>query len=194
MRATSILPDPGVRPAAARTQARRTLAILFLVCLAPVLASYLAFYVWRPQGSVAHGELIQPPMEMYWNSADPAFAALRGKWVLALVSAAACAEPCATLLYQTRQIRTALDKDMPRVGRAWLVDGAAPSPALLAQHPGLQVLPTPSAISTTDFRDRILLIDPQGRLMMRFAPTLDAKLVLKDLQRLLKYSPAGRRE
>ena len=39
---------------------RRTLLLLALVCLLPVLASYLAFYVWPPQGRVNHGRLIGP--------------------------------------------------------------------------------------------------------------------------------------
>ena len=40
-------------------------------------------------------------------------------------------------------------------------------------------------------RDHIYLVDPLGNLMMRFPRDPDPSKMLKDLQRLLKYSGIG---
>src|SRR5215212_3954743 len=41
-------------------RSRLTLALIIAVCAAPLIASYLAYYVWRPDGHVNYGELLEP--------------------------------------------------------------------------------------------------------------------------------------
>src|SRR3954468_17255307 len=44
-----------------RTRSGRwKMLLVMLVCAAPVIASYLAYYVVRPEGRRSHGELIEP--------------------------------------------------------------------------------------------------------------------------------------
>ena len=38
-----------------RRRSRRTLILLAIVCVLPVLASYFTFYLWQPQGRVKIG-------------------------------------------------------------------------------------------------------------------------------------------
>jgi hypothetical protein len=95
-----------------------------------------------------------------------------------------------------RQARKALGKEMDRVERLWLVtDGAAPRPELLAAIDGTRVVRQAPASLQASFPgnapDHIYVIDPLGNLMMSFPRDPDPSKLLKDLQRLLKYSRIG---
>lgn len=186
-----------------RRAARRTLGLLLLVGVLPVVASYLAFYVWQPAGRVNYGELLAPvalPAEALPGGAgQPALGRreLEGRWTLLFVGAAACDEPCIRSLYAMRQSRLAQGEDMERVARLWLVpDRAAPSPPILAMHEGLRVAhATPAWLAQLPAAAagrHIYLIDPLGNAIMRFPPDADPGRMLKDLRRLLKYSQLGR--
>lgn len=201
---------PAAVPAARRRAARRTLLLLALVCALPVLASYFAFYVWQPSGRVNHGELITPaplPASVLAGVAgQPALtrAALEGRWTLLYAGPAACDASCEASLYAMRQARLAQGKDQERVGRVWLLTTAdAPPTAFLAAHADLRLaraggdwlaqLPGAAA------GGGIYLVDPLGNVMMRFPAvtvgdqaTEAARGLVKDLQRLLKYSALGR--
>lgn len=181
---------------------RWTLALLVLVCTLPVAASYLTYYVWPPQSQVNYGELMEPtplpegqvaPLGGF--SYDPE--SLQGHWVLVYVGPAGCDQGCAQALYYLRQVRLALGKEMHRVDRLWLVsDGGEPAPGVLEGHAGLQVarsdgtwLPTPSARQPAV--GHIYLMDPLGMVMMRYPLVPEPKRIIKDLERLLKYSRIG---
>ena len=97
-----------------------------------------------------------------------------------------------------RQLRVAQGKDMDRVERVWvLTDGGAPRPALMAAIDGTRVVRSSGASVAATFpavrrtADHIYLIDPLGNLMLRFPRDPDPSRMLKDLQRLLKYSQIG---
>jgi len=49
----------GVDPGRGR-KARRTLGLLALVCAAPVVASYIAYYWLHPTARTNYGELLEP--------------------------------------------------------------------------------------------------------------------------------------
>ena len=65
---------------------RVKLLLLFLVCAAPVVASYVTFYFFRPDGRVNYGTLIEPakPLpEVTLSLLDGRpfrLAEFRGKW------------------------------------------------------------------------------------------------------------------
>ncbi|WP_332671462.1 SCO family protein [Aromatoleum sp.] len=185
--------------------AKLTLAALALVCTLPVAASYLAYYVWQPTGKVNYGELIGPaPLpeaQLAGIAGQPAVrrAELNGRWMLLYVGPGDCDAACEHALYASRQSRLAQGEDMTRVGRLWVVtDDAVPSPRVLADHDGLRVArgdpAWAAALPAANEGGGLILVDPLGNAMMRFPPLADIKLVIKDLQRLLKYSPLGRGE
>jgi len=164
---------------------RNKVLLVGIVCVAPVLAGW-ALYLsgWRPVETGNYGELI-PPRPL---SGAP-FDALRGKWVLVTFDAAACDAYCEKKLYFMRQVRRAQGKDMDRVERLWAVtDGGKPRPELLAAIEGTHVVrfndPSFSA-------DHVYVVDPLGNLMLRFPRDPDPSKMLKDLQRLLRYSRIG---
>ena len=109
---------------AARRSARSTLVLLALVCTLPVVASYVAYYFWRPSDQVNYGELIPlTPMPAPVVSKVPE---VRGRWTLVYASDGACDAACEQALYYMRQVRTAQGEHMDRVERLWLRTGDQP--------------------------------------------------------------------
>jgi hypothetical protein len=164
---------------------RIKLALIVAACAAPfVLGTAAYFFGWSPGGRANYGELIAPhPL------AGPPFDELRGKWVLVSLDAAACDAYCEKKLYFMRQVRRAQGKDMERIERLWLVSGAgAPRAELLAAIEGTRVVALEDPAFT---RDHIYLVDPLGNLMLRFPRDPDPSRMIKDLQRLMRYSKIG---
>ncbi|MFT3735944.1 MAG: hypothetical protein QM776_13100 [Rhodocyclaceae bacterium] len=179
---------------AQRAKGRRTLLLMLAVSAAPVIAALVMFYFVRSDKVAVSGELINPPQALALDTVklpDSGVLAdkLRGKWVMAVRADASCAEACRQMLYYMRQVRTLQAKEMDRVQRVWLVEGSAtPDAALLAEHPDLLVVRDATLAAALGPVDRIMLVDPRGFLMMRYAAAPDAKGIVKDLQKLLKYT------
>ena len=108
------------------------LAVL-LVCAAPVIASYLAYFgVVRPEGRSNYGELIVPPRPMPASlaladlrGAPGRAAGLQGQWLLVVVAGGACDAVCERHLWLQRQLHETLGREKDRVDKLWLVDDAA---------------------------------------------------------------------
>ena len=121
------------------------LTLLALVCAAPVIASYVAYYWLRPSARVNYGELeATPAPAIVAATADGVpwrLDSLRGHWVLLVVTEGACRVPCERALYATRQARTIQGREQDRIVRVLLQPSGVPRPAesLLAGHPGLTV-------------------------------------------------------
>lgn len=183
----------------ASRSSRRTFWLVLAVCLAPLLASYAAYYLFPRDARVNYGELLptQPLAPIAGTGADGkalALAELRGAWLLVTAAPAGCDLACAQRLYATRQSRTIQGREQDRVKRVWLVtDDAAPAPALLAQHPDLMLLRVaPAAIAALPRgRDAVYLVDPLGNQVLAWPPEPDIKAMAKDLTRLLKASGIG---
>ena len=157
------------------------------MCAAPIVLGTAAYLLgWSPGGASNYGELLAPrPV--------PGFDALRGKWVLVAFDAAACDAYCEKKLYFMRQVRRAQGKEMDRVERVWVVtDGARPRPELLAAIEGTRFDRFSSESFPGNPLDHVYLVDPLGNLMMRFPRDPDPSKMIKDLQRLLKYTPRPR--
>ena len=89
------VPEQSMADDAARVvQGRWRLALLMLVCAAPVIASYFTYYVVRPDARRNFGELIQPQRpvsELAGATLDGqpvSLSTLKGQWLLVSVSAA----------------------------------------------------------------------------------------------------------
>ncbi|GAA5169666.1 membrane protein [Viridibacterium curvum] len=168
--------------------------LLLAVSAAPVVAALVMFYFVRSDKVAVSGELINPPQALALDTVKlPGSGVLadklRGKWVMALRAEARCAEPCRQMLYYMRQVRTLQAKEMDRVQRLWVAEGdATPEAALLADHPDLLVVRDATLAAALGPADRIVLVDPRGFLMMRYAAAPEAKGIVKDLQKLLKYT------
>jgi len=166
------------------------LGAILVVCAAPFVLGWLAYENrWFSGKAGNYGELIEP------RPIDGALASLRGKWVLLTADAAACSAECERKLYIVRQVRKAQGKDAERIERLWLVtDGAKPRADLMMALDGAHVAapsaPLLQALPGVPLK-HIYLVDPLGNLMMRFPAEADPAKMIKDLQRLLKYSSFG---
>jgi hypothetical protein len=185
-------------PPEARAKGRRTLLLLALVVITPVIASYSAYYFFPREQRTNYGELLATPAPALTGTrADGqpfALTQLKGKWVLAAGAPGACDASCVGALHATRQARTIQGREMERVQRVWLVtDDVVPEPALLAQHPDLMVVHVPrsAAAALPAGADRIYLIDPLGNLVLAFPADPDIRKVAKDIERVLKASRIG---
>jgi cytochrome oxidase Cu insertion factor (SCO1/SenC/PrrC family) len=181
----------------------RTLLLIVSIGLAPIVASYAAYYWFTPSKRVNYGELLETAPAPIIAGADADGRAfelteLRGKWVLLIASRAGCADDCARALYATRQARAIQGREQDRVVRLLLQTLAAPTlqPELAAAHPGLvavrvdqhalERLPLgASAVAG------ILLLDPRGNLVLRYGADPDIRGLANDLQRVLKASQIG---
>jgi cytochrome oxidase Cu insertion factor (SCO1/SenC/PrrC family) len=191
---------------------RRVLIAMALLFFAPLGLAFYLYYgsAWHPGGRVNAGVLIEParplpalalPLLDSGNT-DPNF--LRGRWTLLFVgSSGPCAEACRARLYDTRQVRLALDRDMKRVQRAFIADGGCCDVQFLhEQHPDLIVIRAsaaaapllallPEETAGAAPAPRVYLIDPLGNLMMFYAAGVKPKGMLEDLKRLLRLSSIG---
>ncbi|MCW5632697.1 MAG: hypothetical protein KIT17_05105 [Rubrivivax sp.] len=202
------LADPDVA-ARRRTRAGRLRMLLVLaVCAAPVVASYLAYYVFQPQGRTNYGALIEPPRP--WppalvvrslDGAEVAPAVLHGQWLLVAVGPAACDAACERRLFMQRQLREMLGRERDRLDKLWLVtDNGTPSDDLR------RALDAPPAAVTVlrvrrealaawlapeqgrAIEDHLYLVDPRGDWIMRMPAEPDPARVRRDLDRLLRAS------
>ena len=185
---------------------RRKMLLVLLLCASPVIASYFAYYVIRPEGRRNFGELINPQrivpnLNATTSNGDRVnLQTLTGQWLLVSVSGGACDALCQKNLYLQRQLRESLGKEKDRLDWVWLVsDGAPIAPAILPALKDATVLRLPAEQISTwiqpaqgqQLPDHLYLIDPMGNWMMRFPPSLDAAAAKKaksDIDRLMRAS------
>ncbi len=202
------MPAPEVSDAARRTAAGRLKMLAVLAaCAAPVIASYLTYFVIRPESRNNYGELITPPRALpdtlalkELSGAEVKPASLRGQWLIVVVSDAACDATCEKSLYLQRQLREALGGEKDRVDKVWFItDDAAPRPAVLqaiaqgapatvlrAPHSDLAQWLAPAAGHT--LAQHLFVVDPMGQWMMRAPANPDPSKLKRDIDRLLRAS------
>ena len=186
--------------------------LVLLVCASPVVASYFAYYVVKPEGRRNFGELIDPQRPLpaiatkSLDGKTVQLTALKDQWLLLSVSGGACDVRCEKNLYFQRQLRESLGREKERLDRVWLVNDEAPVrtallPALAAATV-LRIAPADvgqwlQAAPGRRLQDHLYLVDPIGNLMMRFPADMDAESAAKakrDLDRLLRASSGWDRE
>jgi len=204
-------PSPNSPERAARGSWRRgrwVLLLLALVSAAPVIASYLAYYVFKPSlGTTNYGTLVEPqrPIPESLVVTDEAgkpmkLASLRGVWLMIVADTSACDKACATKLYFMRQIRATQAGERQRIVTVWLRTDGLPVPdaiktayadtRMLVADPASVAAWLPAENGTRD-TDHIYLVDPNGNLMMRFPKDPNPSKIKGDVTKLLKISSIG---
>ena len=176
------------------------------ICAAPVIASYLTYYVIRPEARRVFGELVDPQRPLpdvrgtSLAGADVNLRSLKGQWLLVSVSGGACDAICQRHLYLQRQIRESLGQEKDRVDRVWLVNDDAPVPeplrpalrdATVLRVNGSALAQWLAPAAGHSLSEHLYLVDPLGNWMMRFPASLDiagAAKAKRDLDRVLRAS------
>lgn len=180
------LPPPSQR------QGRLMLALIVgLLALPFVIGAALYFGGWQPPRISHHGHLISPPRQLSGQMLRSA-ANNDQNWIFLLRVSGPCTDACLARLDEMRRIHVALYKNMSRVSRAVLTDQPA-DPALLAlqrAQPDLLLLADHSG-ELNDMADPLLLVDPQGQLVITYPADASPQGMRADLERLLKYAWTG---
>lgn len=186
------------------------LVLLAFVCAAPVIASYIMYYVVKPAGgTTSYGALIEPqrPMPEQLVVTDEQgkpmpLTALRGHWLMITANSSDCDEACVTRLFFMRQVRVLQGAERERVTNVWLrTDNKPVAPVLTTAYPQpdmRMLVADPKAVAAwlppgadSQLTDHIYLVDPNGNLMMRFPKNPVPEKIKADLAKLLKWSRIG---
>jgi hypothetical protein len=190
---------------------RIQMLLLLLACAAPVIASYLAYYVFKPEGGKTNfGTLVQPVQDMNPAWFDIPF---DGKWTLLVARPAGeCTiknESCLEALFLMRQLRIAVGRESSRVQLVWVnTDGKAVDPEVLLAYDqktaGFQIVDLPvdpqlraqfdAWLNRDGAGQKIQLIDPSPAKMMIFPVSNSPKEfggMKKDLEKLLRLNRKG---
>ncbi|HEY5321363.1 MAG TPA: hypothetical protein VIK58_00970 [Caldimonas sp.] len=187
---------------------------VLLVCAAPVIASYLAYYVLRVDSRTNYSELIVPPRPVPASlpladlaSKSVAPLTLRGQWLVVVVAGGACDARCERHLWLQRQLHETLGRDKDRVDKLWLVDDAAPpraeTLAAIGAASGAAAALAPATVLRVDrsalaawlapaaghaLEDHLYIVDPHGDWMMRVPAEADPAKLKRDVEKLLRAS------
>ena len=186
---------------------RWKLLMVVAICAAPILLSYLTYFVIKPTGRTNYGALIDPRLypipalgATTLDGKPTGLDAYKGKWIMLQVGASDCQDPCRKQLFAMRQLRLMQGKEMERIERVWLITDAQPLDTMLMREfdgtrmlraqiePLMKWLPVEAGDNPAQ---HMYLIDPLGHLMMRFPKDADPNKVKKDINKLLKASAIG---
>lgn len=174
---------------------RRTLLVIALIFLGSfALAGALRFSGWRPAGTRNHGEMLQPPGDARavtpreLDGSPYAWQPQARLWRIAVAAPPHCGDACLRLAQDLEKVRLLQSREADRVHVLWLgdyPDGAPRSPALhrlredAALRAALPRADDPSGVP-------VYVIDPNGFVILRYAPGSDPAGLRADLAKLLK--------
>jgi len=190
------------------SRSNTTLWLLLASFLLPAIAAYLYFFAGGRPDTSNNGELIIPVIDIETLKLTDESGnilsrkALTPKWRLYYFADSSCDKVCQLSLYNIRQINIALGKNRDRVEHV-IVHLNPPDNSFLklieSEHQAASKLfGQPANVSTLLKLEgnvskpmSIYLMDPLGNIMMRFSKDLTPKLILKDINKLLKISRVG---
>lgn len=192
------------RDAEATRKGRWKMLLLLLVCASPVIASYLTYYVIRPEGRRNYGELIEPlrPIPASLQGTNAAgetvpLTSLMHQWLFVSVADSACNEACEQHLYFQRQLREGMGREKDRLDWVWLRTGDSELTPALREATATAVVLHMSEADVARWlepapgyrlSDHLYVVDPMGNWMMRFPANAEPPRMRRDLERLLRAS------
>lgn len=200
---------------ATRTNSQKKLLIIFALFFVPLAIATLWYMFlpsgFKPESTTNNGNLIQPVYTLQnftqkTRTGDEYTAKnLETVWTLVYLMDNVCDEACSKILYNTRQVRIALGKDIDRVNRVAVASPQAlqeTAAAMWESHPDMVVLQAGAEaglgqqirenLGANQYPEHsVYLVDPLGNVMMQFGPELDPKLMMKDIKKLLRLSHIG---
>lgn len=188
-------------PVTARAgRSRLALLVLLAVFVLPILAAAIInFSGRRPAPTRQHGQLLQPPLDL--GSIKPrrvdgslyAWEPTARIWRIVVAPPANCTSECKKLAHDLDTVWRLFGRNADRVHVLWICNARDCNPPLDVLSPAtLQVL-----AANPTLHDRlpgvdvaagvpVYVIDPNGFLVLRYAPGFDPGGLRADMARLLK--------
>jgi len=184
---------------------KTTLWILLAVFLVPMIASYAYYFFGKNFSYGNHGDLLNPIIEFDDITVSSAqlkpvkMTGLEHAWYMIFIADKNCEEACQKRLYEMRQMNIALGKNADRVKQMILHTSEASSTFqsfLDKEHKTVRNFTInkaklPASMNPETSPNAIYFMDPLGNIILRFNQPLDPKLILKDMNKLLKISRIG---
>ncbi|MFA0922844.1 hypothetical protein [Xanthomonas fragariae] len=169
------------------------LAVLFFGSM--LLAGVLRFSGWQPASMRNHGELLKPPADLRAlvplraNGQPYAWAPIERVWRIVLAPPPNCTQQCVTLAAELDKVWQLLGHRADKVEVLWIgtpPTGLPPMPALrvLREDARLRQALLPRAADAAGVP--VYVIDPNGFVILRYAPGFDPAGLRADLVKLLK--------
>ncbi len=175
---------------------KNTLWILSFVFVAPVLFGG-AFYFFAPHfftnKTLNYGELIEPAIIINIDDIKNQ-TKFKQKWTLVYKNKT-CARMCLEILEEMKTIHLLANDKIKRIQRLFISESDIPkgTKRIIQQQDTLYYRNKKKFSKFAHFPENSLfLMDPLGNVILRYDTNmLDIKAVVKDLERLLKYSYIG---
>lgn len=175
-------------------RSRRTLIIVFIAFLLPVLVAWLILDQHWYQAGTNKGTLLTDPIALEDTEQLP-----QG-WKLGYIVPANCEQQCANALYVMNQIDVAVGKDSDRVFPIAFSDNSEQQLTQQLEQLQVSAIKAPNIVQQLSSlpHNTLFIIDPLNNVMLYY-PThkdkesmvLEGKNVLADLRKLLKLSRIG---
>ena len=178
-----------------RTRNRIALVAIFALFFGLfALAGVLRFSGWKPEGSQNKGEMLNPPGDLRQvkvtladGTAYP-WEPVERTWRVVVAPKAGCTTECVQLLDRLDLVWQLMGREADRVHILWVGEfpaGGKRDPALriAADNPAVRAgLPRSDDPAGTP----VYLVDPNGFVVLRYAPGFDPGHLRYDLAKLLK--------
>ncbi|WP_337245993.1 hypothetical protein [Luteimonas sp. gir] len=187
-------------PRAQRDRNRLLLVLIVVLFLgSAVVAGALRFSGWRPAGMQNHGELLDPPADLrartprLVDGSAYAWQPVERRWRILVAPPADCGEACVALSRELDLVWQLFGRNADHVDILWL--GPVPEGAVrnsawreLQADPGLRAtLPrVDGGAGEADNGVPAYVVDPNGFVILRYAPGFDPGHLRADMAKLLR--------
>lgn len=179
-----------------RRNRNRSLLILIVVIFlgSALLAGALRISGWRPEGTRNHGELLQPPGDLrevtlrLQGGGDYPWDPDARIWRMVVAPPAGCAQACVELSGELNLVWRLFGRRADSVHTLWIGD----APEGITRNRSLHAIqPDPSVRAALPQVDDaagvpVYVIDPNGFVILRYAPGFDPGDLRSDMSRLLR--------
>lgn len=174
---------------------RLILILIFLLFFGSIFAAgVLRFSGWQPQGTKVHGEMLSPPIDAravvpkLADGGDYAWQPDERMWRIVVAPPAGCGDACTKLAQDLDVVWQLFGNKADHVEILWIGALPASAPATASRR---LLQPTPELLRALPrVADPtgvpIYVIDPNGFVILRYAPGTDPGFIRTDVSKLLK--------
>ena len=188
-------PLPSSSEAARIRRGRWILVLIFLLFFGTIFgAGVLRFSGWQPHGTKAHGEMLRPAVDAravvpkLANGDDYAWRPAERMWRIVVAPPANCASDCLQLAKDLDVVWQLFGNNADHVEILWVGPRPTGAPDTASLR---QLQPTPELLAALPRVSDpaglpVYVIDPNGFVILRYAPGTDPGFIRTDVSKLLK--------